>query len=94
MFTHDVRIGGSVYWDCSGTDTDHHIVEAEVLALDGHTATIVRRRTWHRMDDRLESRDVHPIQEPVIMPRPFFNVPLIERLRDTQHFWEELAGIA
>jgi hypothetical protein len=89
-----VRIGGSVFWDCSGTDTDHHIVEAEVLALDDDTVRAVRRRTWHRLDDRLEPRDLDPFQESIKMPRSFFDVPLVERLRDTRHFWEELAGVA
>src|SRR5205807_1688943 len=58
MLINDVRRGGLVYWDVSGTHTDHHIVEAEILALNATTVRCIRRQIYHRVPDGPYTREI------------------------------------
>lgn len=93
MFANDVSIGGSVYWDVSGSHTDHHIVEAEVLGFDNDNVICIRRRTHHRGPDGPFVREISDFYEqPVSMRRSYFDVPVTDRVLETQEFWGEIAA--
>lgn len=92
MFINDVRRGGLVYWDVSGTHTDHHIVEAEVLALNAKTVRCIRRRTYHHGLDGPYTREIPDgYEQPIDMRRSYFDAPLEQRIQEMQEFWCEVA---
>lgn len=92
-FVNDVRVGGMVFWDVSGTDFAWHIVEAKIVAIDGDTLKVTRRFKWHLVDGKLQRSAVSPFEEEEIeQPRSYFEVPLEEHLRETKQFWKDLAA--